>query len=339
MADKKKSGNLKKDIVRFYPTGCTVFDLALGGGFARGRIVNVVGDKSSGKSLITSETMALNKQRLKDKIRIPYNDSESGNNLDTEFMYGVEVVKRDSHRSENIEEFESDFWKEFETLEEGEKMIYALDSFDAIGSKEEDEKDRENRKKREEGGKEKGSFGMTKQKKAGSLFRQIVTPMEKTEATLVIISQIRDNIGVMFGSPVKRSGGHALEFYSSQIIWLSECEKLEKKGRAFGIRVKARVTKNKVAKPFRECFLTILFDYGIDDIASNIDYLYDLLDVRGKIKSKRSKLVWDEKEYTKDSLLKFIEEKDLEPELKKRVEEKWNNIEIEISSKNRKKKY
>ena len=180
---------------------------------------------------------------------------------------------------------------------------------------------------------------MNKQKEIGIFFRNMVLKIREKNFTLLLISQVRENIGVMFGAKYKRSGGKAIDFYASQVIWLAECEKLVKKNRTYGIRTKIRCTKNKVSKPFRTCYIDILFDYGIDNIKSNINYLYDLLDDRGKLKSKTKKIKWNDEEMLPETLIKHIEKNNLEQELEQRVIEKWNKIEDIISSKNRKKKY
>jgi hypothetical protein len=94
---------------------------------------------------------------------------------------------------------------------------------------------------------------------------------------LLIISQIRDNIGVTFGETKKRSGGRALDFYASQVVWLAEIGKIKRTvsgvERVVGAHVKARCKKNKVGMAYREVELTVIFSYGVDDELSMIDWL------------------------------------------------------------------
>jgi recombination protein RecA len=334
---------IKKNIVEFLSTNCTLLDLVLGGGFAKGRMINIVGDKSSGKSILATEFCV--GQKMKNNIENTYDDAEGGFNFDTKNIYGIEIYNSNFSHSSTIEDFEYNIDEIIAKKKNNNPHIYVCDSFDAVGSEEEQEnyKKRMNNIKKIRNGKEpskiSGSFNMNKQKEIGVFFRNMVLKIREKNFTLLLISQVRENIGVMFGAKYKRSGGKAIDFYASQVIWLAECEKLVKKNRTYGIRTKIRCTKNKVGKPFRVCYIDILFDYGIDNVKSNINYLYDLLDERGKLKSKTKKIKWDDEEMLPETLIKHIEKNNLEQELERRVIEKWNKIEDIISSKDRKKKY
>jgi recombination protein RecA len=96
----------------------------------------------------------------------------------------------------------------------------------------------------------------------------------------MIISQIRDKLNVTFGETKTRSGGRALDFYASQIVWLAEIGKIkrviDKIERVVGIDVRARVKKNKVGLPFREADYPILFGYGIDDLMADVAWLIEV---------------------------------------------------------------
>jgi len=111
-------------------------------------------------------------------------------------------------------------------------------------------------------------------------FRKHVRSCEEHQITLIIVSQIRDNIGVTFGRKTKRSGGRALDFYASQIVFLANVgmvyQTIDKIRRPIGIDVKVKVDKNKVGMPYRECAFPILFGYGIDDYRACMDFLKDL---------------------------------------------------------------
>jgi recombination protein RecA len=140
-----------------------------------------------------------------------------------------------------------------------------------------------------------------------------------------------------FGRKSKRSGGRALDYYSSQVFWLNEEDRIEKKGIIQGISVEAFVSKNKVGKPFRKVKFDILFEHGIDSYGSVIDFLCS-----NKVleRSKNGFIKWtNEKSYYKENLIQHFEENPKEFEkATKLAQETWNNIEEESSLK-RKKKY
>ena len=95
--------------------------------------------------------------------------------------------------------------------------------------------------------------------------------------TLLIVSQIRDKIGVKFGRKITRAGGRALDFYASHIVYLSQLSKIDKTisgiKRTIGIQVKAMPDKNKVSAAYRDVEFPIIFGYGIDDRQACLDWL------------------------------------------------------------------
>jgi RecA/RadA recombinase len=72
-----------------------------------------------------------------------------------------------------------------------------------------------------------------------------------------------------------RTGGKALDFYCHTVLWLANINKLKKKGRSVGVTIKAKTTKSKTPRPYREIFFPILFDYGIDSVTASMDFLFD----------------------------------------------------------------
>jgi len=112
-------------------------------------------------------------------------------------------------------------------------------------------------------------------------------------------------------------------------------------GRQVGAVVEAKITKAKVERPYRTVIYTVIYDYGIDDVASNIDYLFDLRSPKtGEILKRAQAITWDDgvAEMTKDELVKYIEENKLKKELRRRVLEKWEEAEDALAS-NRPSKY
>jgi recombination protein RecA len=323
------------------PSGADVFDLTLGGGFPTGKIVNVVGDKSTGKTLMVSELISTAKKTYGKKLKWFYDDAEVGYNFNSSVLYGFEILPEDGYSSDTIEDFDFNLGEQLEKIKEGEYLIYVLDCFDSLSSEAEIERYEEERKAREKGKKlEKGSYKLEKQKALNLFFRIMKKKIKNKNCLLVILSQVRTKINVLFGEKYYRTGDKALDHYSSLIIWLAEAEKQKKKNRVTGITIKVNVKKNKVGKPFRVCYLEILFDYGVDNLTSNLMFLYDLKTETGKNKKNMENLEWDGEEYKilKD-LVEHIEKNNLEEELKSRVIKKWNDIEEAISSKDRKAKW
>ncbi len=240
-------------------TGSTLLDCALGGGWARNRIINVVGDRSTGKTLLAIEAAA-NFHRTFPDGKIDYIELEAA--FDEEyattvgFPQGVTPI-------ENLRTIE-DIFKHLEGLPAGPRLV-VVDSLDAAGS-EKDLKD------------ELGDhgFGVQKPKLLSEMFMRLVRSLSEKQITLFIISQVRENIGGM-GAKYTRSGGKALDFYASQIVWLKQIRKIEKNiekiTRTVGIEVVANCTKNKIGPAYREAPMEILFGYGIDNLHSSLYWL------------------------------------------------------------------
>lgn len=261
--------------LEFIPTGCTLLDCVLGGGWALKRIANIVGDRSSGKTLQAIEACANFAQKYP-KGKIFYREAEAAFDEGYAAELGLPTDKVDfgpdgiDTNWDTIEDIFEDLDKQAdECIKLGVPGLYILDSLDAVSSKAELARDIE-----------KGTFGLEKQKMLGKLFRQLTRKIKQANMAVIIISQVRDKIGVVFGEKHSRSGGKALDFYASHVLWLSHIETLKKtvKGstRAIGIRVKAKCKKNKVSLPFRECEYDIQFGYGVADAEASLDWLAEV---------------------------------------------------------------
>lgn len=262
------SGN-DKDL-EFVSTGCSVLDAVLGGGYVLGRVANLVGDKSSGKTLLAIEACANFAHQYPDGY-IRYAEAEAAFDIPYAAALGMPVERVDF--AEELFTIE-DLFEDLERIVDDPKLqkrpcLYIVDSLDALSSR------AELKLKIDE-----GSYNMAKQKKLGELFRRLVQKLETSRLLLIVISQIRDKIGVTFGETKTRSGGKSLDFYSSQVLWLSEIEKtkrvIDKVERITGVRVRARCKKNKIGLPFRECEFPILFGYGVDDLTAAAEWLLEV---------------------------------------------------------------
>lgn len=264
------SGTDKK--LEFVSTGCSILDEVIGGGMVLGRMINIVGDKSSGKTLMAIEACANfdNIYRSQDGY-IRYAEAEAAFDIPYAAALGMPVDRVDFADSVFTVE---DLFEDLTRILDDPKMkdrpiLYVVDSLDALSDRAEQDR------KIDE-----GTMGMAKPKLLGQLFRRLVQRMEESRMLLLIISQIRDKIGVTFGEKQTRSGGKAMDFYASQVVWLSEIEKMkrtiDKVERVTGVRVRARCKKNKIGLPFRECEYPILFGYGIDDLTAATEWLIDV---------------------------------------------------------------
>jgi recombination protein RecA len=245
-----------KKHISFIHTGCKTLDLALGGGWAMGRIVNVVGDKATGKTLLAIEAAA-NFSRQYPKGHIRYRESEAAFDKPYADALGMPVDRVDFGQPlATVEDLFEDLEQCCQKAKQPE--LYILDSLDALSDR--SEMDREI---------DQGSYGAGKAKKMSELFRRLVRVMNKSNLTLIIISQVRDKIGVTFGRKTTRTGGRALDFYASQILYIAQRGQIPKTVRGIkrtvGIEVSAKVDKNKIGLAYREAEFSILFGYGIDD--------------------------------------------------------------------------
>lgn len=315
-----------KDLV---PTGSTTFNLEcsgrIEGAFKLGKLVNLIGDSSSGKSLFALTIFAecaLDKRF--DKFRFIYDDVEAANEFDLDHLFGKQVSDRieTEVRSRTIEDLNDNLAR---ALQEEKPFIYVLDSFDALTSEAAIDKDSENRKKREKGNETSGSYGDGKAKKASEMFSQRTQDLSDHGSLLIIISQTRDNIGfgAMF-TPKTRSGGKALKFYASHEIWLA-CHKKEKKGkRTVVTNVQAKITKNKLTGRHGEATFPILFDYGIDNITSCIIFMIEEGNWTGTKREVNSKDFAEKMSFV--NLIKHIEDNNLEDELFSLCQEAYDEV-------------
>ena len=257
---------------RYLTTGCSLLDCVLGGGWAEDRMINIVGDSSTGKTLMAIEACA-NFARKHSNGLIRYGEFEEA--FDPLYAQAVglpldRVAFQDFDDQPPITTVEEWFDSLELMIERCTKAnapgLYIVDSIDALSSKAEQERDIGD-----------GSYGTERAKKVGETMRRAYGKLSRANITLIVISQTRAKIGVTFGEKKTRSGGAALDFYSSQILWLSEVKKTKKTVRGIdrvtGIQIRARCRKNKAGVAHRDCDMPLVFGYGIDDMLANAEFL------------------------------------------------------------------
>jgi protein RecA len=273
MVKKKESTNqetvgnyfIKPKDKEFISSGCAVLDCVLGGGYALGRVSNIVGDKSTGKTLLAIEACANFANTYPDG-KIHYIEAESAFDFGYAEQLGMPMDSISFREDiDTIEDFFRYADKDVLTDDNTPKLLI-LDSLDALSDLAEQEE--------EIGAK---TYSMGKQKASSKLFRTRIRTFGRNNVHLMFISQVRYNIGVTFGEKYTMAGGKALDMYASQRLWLAEREKIKRTVRGIerpiGIWIKALCKKNKIGLPYRSCDIPILFSYGIDDAWANLDFL------------------------------------------------------------------
>lgn len=262
-----------KSNLSFSTSGCTLLDCVLGGGYVLGRLVNIVGDKSTAKTGLSTEAL-INFLKQYPNGKAAYRETEGAYDVDYAEAMGLPIDSVDFGDLEEpivtVEAFDRDFRKFVDSCEkDGVPGIYVLDSFDSLSDEEELKRDISD-----------GSYNMVKQKKIGIMFRKLNKQIEKSKVLLIIVSQVRENINAMFGEKYRRSGGKALDFYATHIFWLAHVKTLKrtvkKVERAYGVTIQAKCKKNKVGFPFRDCKFDFIFGFGVDDIGASLSWLKEI---------------------------------------------------------------
>lgn len=281
-----------KDHLDFVRSGSTMLDNALGGGWVLGRMTNIIGNSATGKTLLAIEAAA-NFARDYPRGKIFFRERESAFDPGYAKAMGLPLSRVDFGPQsgpgyfDTVEGWHDDMLACIEKCRAvpavGNKparaatpALYILDSFDSLSVKAEMARKITD-----------ASYGGDRAKKTSELFRRLIRDMEEVNLGLIIVSQIRDKIGVLFGPKTGRMGGRALDFYATHIVELAHLKDLKRTRasveRIIGNQIKARVSKNKVSVPKRTAEFDILFGYGIDDLGSCMDWLMEVgrLDVLG----------------------------------------------------------
>lgn len=330
----KKGSRERSEKVEFFTSGSTMLNLALTGlakfGWPRARVSNIVGDGSSGKTLLALEIIFWflkliysMKSKIFGKVKkakVVYNNGEGVMDFPLKRMYGEKFEKMITwRRSKTIESAGRDFLEEADKLKKGESLLYIIDSWDSFRSIH-DNKIRET--KDEDIAK---SMKLKKQQFAWQFFADVCEVIEsnRVDATLIIISQTKSRIGVSFGKKQYRSGGDALNFYTHLVPWIRVIKKLSKQRlgeyRVYGTLCGVNVERSKVGPAFNTQEFVIIRNHGLSDIMAMANYLR---------KHKINK--WKGLDTGEANWLKFaaeVKKRGLEDKLSRKVERIWNRVE------------
>ena len=241
------------------PTGSMTLDMALGiGGVPRGRIVEIYGPESSGKTTVALH-VAAQAQKLGGEVAF----------IDVEHALDPVYAKALGVDIDNLLVSQPDSGEQ--ALEIAEALVRSgaidcivLDSVAAMVTKAEIE----------------GDMGDTHvgllARLMSQAMRKLTSVISKSNCVAIFINQVREKIGVVYGNPETTPGGRALKFYSSVRIEVRKGEPIKNGAEIIGARTKCKVVKNKVAPPFKECEFDMMFGQGIDRVGEVCDLAVDL---------------------------------------------------------------
>lgn len=272
------------------PSGSIALDLALGGGYARGRVIEIYWPESSGKTTLTLHAIA--------EIQKTWGTAAF---IDAEHALDPEYARKIGVDIDNLIVSQPDYGEQALEIVDSLVRSWAIDlivvdSVAALTPKAEIEG-------------EMGDSHMGLQARLMSqALRKITGAISKSKCSVIFINQIRSKIGVMFGNPETTTGGNALKFYASQRLDVRRKDKIESWAgddkEVSGNRTKVKVIKNKVAPPFREAEFDVMYNEGISKIGEILDVGTDtgIIKKSGAFYSYGETKLWQGRENAKNFL-------------------------------------
>jgi RecA/RadA recombinase len=344
---------IPKKSIEFVSSGSWMLNLALTNdidlAYPVGRIINAVGDYSTGKTLLACELVnaVWYDYHIKQnkKVKIYYDEPEAAFDMDLarDFNMPLDSIiglrerlpdwkskKDDFHHSKLVEDFYLNIDRISKTeAKDNDLILYVLDSLDSVS-------DAREIKHIEKKGVGKQDYGGGKARVLSQMFRTCIQAVNQSNIMLYIVSQVRENFGVMFGPKYTRAGGKALDHYASVIYWLKEIDKITtSKGINQGIEVEVLIDKNKVGSRYNKLSFNILHGYGVDNFGSAVNFLWD----SNGFERVGNYILWDGTKYYRNQLIeKAASDPKIGEKLKTMLQKHWDKI-VEEAKINRKPKW